>query len=177
MVNVQVLDEKAQPLAGVRVETEIGGVVVSTTTSDTHGRASVRCEIPRPCTVVVSMDGYNRVQIPVESGESTDSTLQIEMSKLVQHEETVTVQANAESPIATSKSSESKLPVAEATASPLRPATLIDALPLVPGVIRTPDGRVKIAGLDEQHSALIINSVDVTDPATGDCPANQACPW
>jgi hypothetical protein len=114
------------------------------------------------------MDGYNRVQIPVGSGESTDSTLQIEMSKLVQNKETVTVQANAESPIATSESSESKLPVAEATASPLRPATLIDALPLVPGVIRTPDGRVKIAGLDEQHSALIINSVDVTDPATGD---------
>jgi hypothetical protein len=167
IVNIQVLDDKAQPLSGVRIETEIGGTVVSTTTSDAHGRASVKCEAPQTCTVVVSMNGYNRVQMPVGSGESADS-LQVSLSKTIQHEETVTVQANAESPLATSESSESKLPVAEATASPLRPATLIDALPLVPGVIRTPDGRVKIAGLDEQHSALIINSVDVTDPATGD---------
>src|ERR1700730_8096033 len=154
-VNVQVLDDKAQPLSGVLIETEIGGTVVSTTTSDAHGRASVRCEAAQPCTMIVSMNGYNSVQMPVGSGKSADLTLQISLSKTMRHEETVTVQANAESPIATSESSESKLPVAEATASPLRPATLIDALPLVPGVIRTPDGRVKIAGLDEQHSALI----------------------
>jgi hypothetical protein len=167
-VNVQVLDEKEQPLSGVLIETEIGGTVVSTATSDAHGHASVRCEVPQPCTVAVSMNGYNRVQIPVGSGESAASTLQIKLSKKIRREEAVTVQADAESPIATSQSSESKLPVAEATASPLRPATLIDALPLVPGVIRTPDGRVQITGQDEQHSALIVNSVDVTDPATGD---------
>ena len=168
IVNVQVLDEKAQPLPGVLIKVEVGGSVVSATTSDTQGRASVRCDVPRSCTVVASADGYNQVQIPVKAGESPDSTFQIEMLKAVKNEETVTVQANEESLLATGKSSESKLPVAEATASPLRPATLVDALPLVPGVIRTPDGRVKIAGLDEQHSALIINSVDVTDPATGD---------
>jgi hypothetical protein len=167
-VNVQVLDDKAQPLSGVLIETEIGGIVVSTTTSDAHGRASVRCEASQPCTIIANMNGYNRVEMRVGSEESAGSALQINLSKTIRHEETVTVQANAESPLETSESSESKLPVAEATASPLRPATLIDALPLVPGVIRTPDGRVKIAGLDEQHSALIINSVDVTDPATGD---------
>src|SRR5260370_2165534 len=91
--------------------------------------------------------------------------------------EEVAEQGEEESAMVMSERCDAKLTVAEATASPLRPGTLIDALPLVPGVIRTPDGRVKIAGLDEQHSALIINSVDVTDPATGDCPANQACPW
>lgn len=55
----------------------------------------------------------------------------------------------------------------EATSSPLRPNTLVDALPLVPGAIRTPDGRVQIVGLDEEHSSLLINSVNVNDPATG----------
>jgi hypothetical protein len=54
-----------------------------------------------------------------------------------------------------------------ATSSPLRPNTLVDALPLIPGVIRTPDGRIQIAGLDEEHSSLLINSVSVNDPATG----------
>jgi len=168
MVDVQVLDDKSQPLSGVLIETEIGATVVSEATSDAQGHASIKCEAPQLCTVVVSMDGYIRMQVPLKWGESAGSALQIKLSKAIRREESVTVQANAESPIATSESSESKLPLAEATASPLRPATLIDTLPLVPGVIRTPDGRVKIAGLDEQHSALIINSVDVTDPATGD---------
>jgi len=44
---------------------------------------------------------------------------------------------------------------------------LVDALPLVPGVIRTPDGRVQIAGQAEEHSSLLINSVNVNNPATG----------
>jgi hypothetical protein len=54
-----------------------------------------------------------------------------------------------------------------ATSTPLRPSTLVDALPLIPGVIRTPDGRVQIAGQDEEHSSLLINSVNVNDPSTG----------
>ena len=47
-----------------------------------------------------------------------------------------------------------------------RPATVADALALTPGALRTPDG-VTIAGGDEKHNALIVNSVDSTDPATG----------
>jgi hypothetical protein len=42
-----------------------------------------------------------------------------------------------------------------------------EVLPLVPGVIRTPAGRVQISGLDEEHSSLLVNSVNVNDPATG----------
>src|ERR1019366_1280784 len=59
------------------------------------------------------------------------------------------------------------LPTAQAKLAPTRPATLTDALPLIPGIIRGQDGSVKIAGLGEDHSALLVNSVDVTDPATG----------
>ena len=43
----------------------------------------------------------------------------------------------------------------------------MDALPLIPGIVRGPDGSVRIAGFGEDHSALLVNSVDVTDPATG----------
>ncbi|HEY4051115.1 MAG TPA: hypothetical protein VGM27_29995, partial [Acidobacteriaceae bacterium] len=67
-----------------------------------------------------------------------------------------------------SKSSETKLPMEDAKVGPLRPATLVDTLPLVPGVIRTPDGRVQVTGLDEEHSSLVVNSISVNDPATGD---------
>lgn len=42
-----------------------------------------------------------------------------------------------------------------------------DALPLIPGVVRTPEGKLRLAGSGEHRSTLLINSLDVTDPATG----------
>jgi hypothetical protein len=50
---------------------------------------------------------------------------------------------------------------------PSRPATVADALPLVPGVVREPGGALRISDSPENRSALIVNSADVTDPDTG----------
>src|SRR5206468_9269238 len=50
---------------------------------------------------------------------------------------------------------------------PSRPATVADALPLIPGVVREPGGGLRISDSAEHRSALIVNSADVTDPATG----------
>ena len=50
---------------------------------------------------------------------------------------------------------------------PSRPTTVADALPLLPGIVRSPDGEIKIDGEGEHRSAFTVNSADVTDPATG----------
>ncbi len=50
---------------------------------------------------------------------------------------------------------------------PGHPATVADVLPLAPGVIRSPSGDLQISAAGEHRSALIVNSADVTDPATG----------
>jgi hypothetical protein len=167
-IHVQVRDERGQPLSGVQLQASSNGGLVSAATTDVQGNASVSCNAQQTCAVAADFKGYSHVQLPLELPEGADSTMQIVMSKTITNEETVTVQGRADNPVTTAQSNESKLPVKEASRSPLRPLTLVDALPLVPGVIRTPDGRVKIAGADEQHSALVVNSVDVTDPATGD---------
>ena len=54
------------------------------------------------------------------------------------------------------------------------PATF-RTLPLVPGVVRSADGELKIDGTGEQRSALVVNQTDVTDPATGKF--GQTCRW
>jgi hypothetical protein len=54
-----------------------------------------------------------------------------------------------------------------AKALPDRPATVADVLPLIPGVAREPGGALVISDSPEHRSALIVNSADVTDPATG----------
>src|SRR5262249_59035501 len=64
-------------------------------------------------------------------------------------------------------STATELQAAEVKYLPSNPTTVSDALPLVPGVIRSPQGEIKISGSSENRSAFIVNSADVTDPATG----------
>jgi Carboxypeptidase regulatory-like domain len=47
-----------------------------------------------------------------------------------------------------------------------------DALPLVPGVVRGPDGLLNVKGARASQSGLTVNSSNVTDPVTGDFAIN-----
>lgn len=70
-------------------------------------------------------------------------------------------------PVEQSSSQQYELHPAEVKTLPTNPATVSDALPLVPGVVRAPNGELKLDGSGEQRSSLVVNQSDVTDPATG----------
>jgi len=58
------------------------------------------------------------------------------------------------------------------TTQALRDAPLIDqkfqdALPLLPGVVRGPDGSLNIKGTRPSQSGILVSSLNVTDPVTG----------
>lgn len=66
---------------------------------------------------------------------------------------------------------ESSVPGVITTAT-LRDAPLIDqrfqdALPLLPGIIRGPDGTLNIKGTRPTQSGILVSSLNVTDPVTG----------
>ncbi len=50
---------------------------------------------------------------------------------------------------------------------PLAVARIDQALPLIPGVIRSAKGELSIKGATEEQSALLVNGVNANDPATG----------
>ena len=50
---------------------------------------------------------------------------------------------------------------------PLQNEQLLDALPLVPGVVRGPDGQIDVKGARSSQSSMTVNSANVTDPVTG----------
>lgn len=50
---------------------------------------------------------------------------------------------------------------------PLVEQKFLAALPLVPGVIRTPDGKINIKGVTENQGMLLIDSAETVDPVTG----------
>ena len=47
-----------------------------------------------------------------------------------------------------------------------------DALPLVPGIVRGPDGLLNVKGARASQSGLTVNSANVTDPVTGEFAIN-----
>jgi hypothetical protein len=69
-------------------------------------------------------------------------------------------------PVEQSSSQNYELRPAEVKNLPTNPATITDALPLVPGVVRAANGELKLDGSGEQRSSLVVNQSDVTDPAT-----------
>jgi len=52
-------------------------------------------------------------------------------------------------------------------ALPLMEQEFKAALPLVPGVVRTPDGKINIKGSVENEGMLVVNSMEMVDPVTG----------
>lgn len=163
-VRITVLNEESKPLAGVQIDVTSSGSILSTVITDRDGQARIRCSSQISCAVAAKLRGYQTLELPIHQ---SDAILQVQLIKALLHTEAVTVHAESADPLQVAQTGETKLSIRDATKSPLRPATLADVLPLIPGVIRTPDGQVNIAGLGEQHSVLIVNAVDVTDPATG----------
>ena len=70
-------------------------------------------------------------------------------------------------PIEQASSQSTEVRLAEVKILPTKPATVSEILPLVPGIVQSPDGELKIDGSGEHRSALVVNQTDVTDPATG----------
>ncbi len=86
----------------------------------------------------------------------------------VLHEEvtvTGTIQTIDSTPIATQVDTMSaqKMQVA-----PIASDRFQDALPLIPGVVRGPDGLLNVGGARSNQTALKFNNADGTDPVTGD---------
>ena len=166
VILISVMDGDRHPLAGVVIEGRSSSDLLCNAVTDTKGFATLSdCSSAGGLRLTAKVAGYipATTDVPLQDR----SAIEITLSKTILVQETTTVQADSPNVLSESASSETKLPMESATSSPLRPSTLVDALPLVPGVIRTPDGRVQIAGQDEEHSSLLVNSVNVNDPSTG----------
>src|SRR5204863_8056309 len=104
--------------------------------------------------------------IVASAGETVTAAIQLGLETL--HEE-VTVHAQADAV----QTNPIDAHVGRMTAQAMRIAPLAserfqDALPLIPGVVRGPDGLLNINGTRSNQSALRFNNADGTDPVTGE---------
>ena len=164
-LRVQIKDSQEAPIyeARVRVSNDTGELPAQSTP------ASGLAEFQNvPC-------GSWNVRVAKEGFE--DSTITIELAGDPSTEATVTMhpQMNRSSvdvtdtppPVEQSSSQNYEVRPMEVKTLPSNPTTVTEVLPLVPGVVRSPDGELKLDGSGEQRSSLVVNQSDVTDPATG----------
>jgi Carboxypeptidase regulatory-like domain len=168
VVHLSVVDEKNLPVANATIEVRLDDEILSTARTDGSGKVTLRISVPGDYSLAVQKKGYlpNETSLQIIEGSAAQN-IDVVLSTAPVNKQSVDVTGEASNPITETSSGSTTLAPKNATETPLRPATLTDALPLVPGIVRGPDGSVRIAGFGEDHSALLVNSVDVTDPATG----------
>ncbi len=167
-INLSVLDEKNQPVPDATVEVHPAGGLISIATTGATGRVMLSVKGARSYSLRIHKKGYLQAETMLAASDSNAAQdIEVVLSEAALSEQSVEVKGEASNPVTEPTSIQSTLPTAQAKNSAVRPATLADALPLIPGIVRAKDGSVRIAGLGEDHSALLVNSVDVTDPATG----------
>ena len=160
-VRILVKDSQESPVFDAQVS--IGpGQSLTTPVSGAVEFANVACG---KATVHVSKAGFDPGETTVDVGVQPVVDISLTLNPQVVRS-SVEVSA-APPPIEQSSSQNYEIHPAEVKAQPANPATAADALPLVPGVVRSPNGELIIDGSGEQRSSLVVNQSDVTDPATG----------
>jgi hypothetical protein len=81
--------------------------------------------------------------------------------------ETVTVKVDPTDAVKTESTTPSVITERALRDAPLIDQRFQDALPLLPGVVRGPDGNLNIKGTRPSQSGILVSSLNVTDPVTG----------
>jgi hypothetical protein len=155
-----VVDQTGLPLPGATVELVNGTTVVVSLLTGPDGTFEIPADADGP-TVVVKLDGFAAVTI----SRSQASRVVLPLATASETTEVVAPLLPTDSPAAPLlggalvASDIARLPSARLQAR--------ESLPLLPSVVRGPDGLLRLGGARPSESPLLIDGFDVTDPATG----------
>ena len=123
---------------------------------------------PGDCSIVAELQGFKSAvkTVAVKPGAAESFPLQLDTEAL--HEEVNVVGSQDSvggSPISARVD---RITASVMQTAPIASERFQDALPLIPGVVRGPDGLLNISGSRSNQSALMFNNADGTDPVTGE---------
>jgi hypothetical protein len=132
--------------------------------SDAKGAFAVDGLPPGMYDIEASAPGLNAA-LAVEVKPGTASVVPIDLS-IATVTSSVTVTASDPPPIEESAQT-STITQSTVEEAPNHNERIESLLPLVPGVVRGPDGRINMKGAQATQAGWLVNSANVTDPATG----------
>jgi TonB-dependent Receptor Plug Domain len=165
-LQVTVLDNERNPIPEAKISVWLEGRELFSATSDTKGLAHIPGITSGSYEVVAEKAAFSPASLPIDL-TTLESAVELTLSPKFVGFEKIEVRADAPGSEKQSASSSTTLQRDEIKSLPNRPATVADALPLVPGVVRSADGQIIIDGGGEHKSAFVVNGMDVTEPATG----------
>ncbi|MGE0131748.1 MAG: carboxypeptidase regulatory-like domain-containing protein [Blastocatellales bacterium] len=163
-------DEAGKPVAAARVELKQSGKVISSILTNDKGEAEFVNAAPGAYEITAAKDDFETLtqsDLKVAAGAPLEVRFIMVPKIKIGEKIEVTASAATAAPLEQGASPSTDLQRQQVKDSAVRATNVADTLPLVPGIIRTDQGQLKISGTSENRSALLVNSADVTDPATG----------
>lgn len=119
-------------------------------------------------TLRVDLNGFKALtqNVTIRAGVTTQENINLELEGISSE---VTVAADGDGSLDTTATGQAaSFKQERLQTTPLVNERFQDALPLIPGVLRGPDGQLNLKGARAGQSAYMVNSADVTDPITGE---------
>jgi hypothetical protein len=149
-------------LPGVRVV--LHGPITKETESDAQGAFAIDGLPPGTYQIEANAPGLSGgLAVDITSG--TSSTVSLEMN-VITVSNSINVTAT-EDFVADESVQHNTINQSVVERAPNQDEKIESLLPLVPGVVRGPDGRIDMKGAQATQAGWLVNSTNVTDPATG----------
>jgi hypothetical protein len=161
------IPDQRKAIAGVVVELTGGPLAIKTTeVSDQEGRYVFTGLIAGDYAVTVEFQGFKKYEqkISVQIDATVEQNILLQPLPL---RESVTVTEDKMEASKTESTTPGVITTAVLRDAPLIDQKFQDALPLLPGVVRGPDGNLNIKGTRPGQSGILVSSLNVTDPVTG----------
>ena len=151
---------------GVEIKLAGAGAPTSRATTSDDGAYKVENVPPGDYTLTTSAPGFKpaSLKVTIQAGHATIVNLRLEIAGIRQE-----VEVHATAPVVTAESTAppAKLTAKQVMTAPVAEQKTQEELPLVPSVVRTPEGRTYIKGASETQGMFEVDSGEAVDPATG----------
>jgi len=166
----EVLGEAGRPIAGA-VCTLTGGPLPDTGLSvatGEKGEFTFTGLLPAVYRLACAAAGYEPVmKQDLRIGETPPPFVQVVLPSEIVVRQKVEVRAKAPVIAPENVSPPAKVSSTQLMTLPLTEQRFKAALPLLPGVVRTPDGKINIKGVVESQSMMLVDGAETVDPVTG----------
>jgi hypothetical protein len=152
-------------IPGASLRLKIGTQVAETSANDA-GEYEFTKLSPGEYTLEATAEGFKTSSktFAIRGGESLVENISLEVADITA---SVSVTSASENVQTTDAAPTNTVKHDTLQTLPLPNEQLLDALPLLPGVVRGPDGQIDMNGARASQSSMTVNSANVTDPVTG----------